>query len=51
MWYFKILDLPSVPQHFVDEIIAHNEICQLSKGLKGGDVIAIVILPRMQDEN
>jgi dipeptidase D len=24
MWYFKILDLPSVPQHFVDEIIANG---------------------------
>jgi nucleoid-associated protein YgaU len=31
----------------VDEIIATNRSCQLSKGLKGGDVIAIVMLPSM----
>jgi len=31
----------------VDEIIATNKSCQLSKGLRGGDVIAIVILPSM----
>ena len=29
----------------VDEIIATNRSCQLSKGLKSGDVIAIVMLP------
>jgi predicted Zn-dependent protease len=31
----------------VDEIIATNKSCQLSKGLRGGDVIAIVMLPSM----
>lgn len=31
----------------VDEIIAINRSCQLSKGLKAGDVIAIVMLPSM----
>ena len=31
----------------VDEIIATNRSCQLSKGLKAGDVIAIVMLPSM----
>lgn len=31
----------------VDEIIATNKSCQLSKGLRGGDVIAIVIAPSM----
>lgn len=29
----------------VDEIIGTNRSCQLSKGLKGGDVIALVMLP------
>ena len=32
---------------FVDEIISTNKSCQLSKGLRGGDVIAIVMLPSM----
>ena len=31
----------------VDEIISTNKSCNLSKGLKGGDVIAITILPSM----
>lgn len=31
----------------VDEIIGTNKSCQLSKGLRGGDVIAIVIAPSM----
>ena len=31
----------------VDEVIATNRSCQLSKGLKAGDVIAIVMLPSM----
>jgi nucleoid-associated protein YgaU len=31
----------------VDEIIATNRSCNLSQGLKGGDVIAITILPSM----
>jgi len=31
----------------VDEIIATNRGCQLSKGLKSGDVLAIVMLPSM----
>lgn len=31
----------------VDEIIATNKGCVLSKGLKGGDVIAIVMTPSM----
>jgi hypothetical protein len=31
----------------VDEIIAVNRSCQLSKGLKAGDVIAIVMMPSM----
>jgi nucleoid-associated protein YgaU len=31
----------------VDELIATNRSCQLSKGLKTGDVIAIVMLPSM----
>lgn len=31
----------------VDELIATNRSCQLSKGLKGGDVIAVVMLPSM----
>jgi hypothetical protein len=31
----------------VDEIIATNRSCNLGKGLKGGDVIAITILPSM----
>lgn len=31
----------------VDELIATNKSCQLSKGLKGGDVIAVVMLPSM----
>lgn len=31
----------------VDEVIATNRGCVLSKGLKAGDVIAIVLLPSM----
>ena len=31
----------------VDEIIATNKGCALTKGLRGGDVIAITILPSM----
>lgn len=31
----------------IDEIIATNKACQLSKGLRAGDVIAIVLLPSM----
>jgi hypothetical protein len=31
----------------VDELVATNRSCQLSKGLKAGDVIAIVMLPSM----
>lgn len=31
----------------VNEIISSNKGCQLSKGLKAGDVIAIVMMPSM----
>jgi hypothetical protein len=31
----------------VDDLIATNKSCQLSKGLRAGDVIAIVLLPSM----
>jgi hypothetical protein len=31
----------------IDEIVATNRSCQLSRGLKGGDVIAIVMTPSM----